>query len=267
MTQPVTHVAGAAAVRASDLSVSLEGHRALEDVSFELDAGDRLAIVGPNGAGKTTLLRALAGLLQPTSGAVRIHGHPPLAHVCIAYVPQRIEVDWRFPVTVHDVVSMGRVGRIGPLRRPGASDRRIAREAIRAVGLESLSNRTINALSGGERQRMFVARALAQESGFILMDEPFAGLDLQSRDELLNVLDRIHEEGVTLLAAMHDLGLAASRFERMLLLKTRLLGFGAPEGILTEQTLQNAYGSCLRMVQTESGALVVHDTSCGGEQR
>jgi len=165
------------------------------------------------------------------------------------------------------VVSMGRVGRIGPLRRPGASDRRIAREAIRAVGLESLSNRTINALSGGERQRMFVARALAQESGFILMDEPFAGLDLQSRDELLNVLDRIHEEGVTLLAAMHDLGLAASRFERMLLLKTRLLGFGAPEGILTEQTLQNAYGSCLRMVQTESGALVVHDTSCGGEQR
>jgi len=261
------HVAEAAAIHVSDLSVSLEGHRALEKVTFKLDPGDRLAIVGPNGAGKTTLLRALAGLLQPASGVVEIHGHPPLGHVCIAYVPQRIEVDWRYPVTVHDVVSMGRVGRIGPLRRPGATDRRIVQDAIAAVNLEHLTHRTIDALSGGERQRMFLARALAQESNVILMDEPFAGLDLQSRDDLLSVLSEPHLKDVTLLVAMHDLGLAASRFDRMLLLKRKSLGFGAPEDVLTEQALREAYGSCLRMVQTETGAMILHDTSCDGEHR
>ncbi len=267
MSSPVTHAAGAAALHVNELSVSLEGHRALEGITFELDRGDRLAIVGPNGAGKTTLLRAIAGLLQPSSGVVEVHGHPPLEHVCIAYVPQRIEVDWRFPVTVLDVVSMGRVGRIGPLRRPGASDRRIVREAISAVNLEHLTRRTIDALSGGERQRMFLARALAQESGFILMDEPFAGLDIQSRDDLLSVLGDTHLKHVTLLIAMHDLGLAASRFERMLLLKRESLGFGSPEDVLSEQALRAAYGSCLRMVQTETGALILHDTSCAGENR
>jgi len=267
MSKPVTHVEGAAALHVRRLSVSLEGHRALEEVTLKLDPGDRLAFVGPNGAGKTTLLRAIAGLLQPASGAVEIHGHPPLEHVCIAYVPQRIEVDWRFPVTVLDVVSMGRIGRIGPLRRPGASDRRIVQEAIAAVNLEHLTRRTIDALSGGERQRMFLARALAQESDLILMDEPFAGLDLQSKEDLLNVLNEPYLQDVTLLIAMHDLGLAASRFGRMLLLKRKSLGFGKPEDVLTEQALREAYGSCLRMVQTETGALILHDTSCAGERR
>ena len=247
--------------------MSLEGHRALAEVTFDLDAGDRLAVVGPNGAGKTTLLRTLAGLLPPASGVVEIHGHPPLSHVCIAYVPQQIEVDWRFPVSVLDVVSMGRVGRIGPLRRPGATDRRIVREAIDAVNLAHLAHRTIHALSGGERQRMFVARALAQESELILMDEPFAGLDVQSRDELLSVLEEMHQKSVTLLVAMHDLGLAASRFNRMLLLRAKQLGFGAPEDVLTEHALRDAYGSCLRMIHTDTGTMIVHDTSCAGETR
>lgn len=256
---------GAPAVRAQDLTVSLEGHVALADVTFELDSGDRLAIVGPNGAGKSTLLRSLAGLQQPTDGTIEIYGYPPLRHVCIAFLPQRTAVDWRFPVTVLDVVSMGRAGRIGPLRRAGPSDRRIVRKAIAAVNLEHLMHRTIEALSGGERQRMFVARALAQESDIILMDEPFAGLDLQSRDDLVDVLSKIDPKNVTLLVAMHDLGLAASRFAHMLLLKTQPLGFGAPDDVLTEQALREAYGSCLRMVRTETGTLILHDTSCAGE--
>jgi len=262
---PVAHVANAPAIRAEDLSVELEGHLALSDVSFSLESGVRLAIVGPNGAGKSTLLRTLAGLLSPSTGHVEIHGHPPLGHICIAYVPQQSAVDWRFPVTVLDVVSMGRVGRVGPLRRLRAADRRIVRDAIATVDLERLSGRTIDALSGGERQRMFLARALAQESEIILMDEPFAGLDLQSRDDLVDVLIGLRQQNVTLLVALHDLGLAASHFDRLLLLKTRSLGFGAPDEVLTESALQQAYGSCLRMVQTAEGALIVHDTSCAGE--
>ena len=196
---------------------------------------------------------------------MEIHGHPPLGHICIAYVPQRSAVDWRFPATVHDVVSMGRVGRLGPVRRAGGADRRIVREAIGAVKLDGLSARTISALSGGERQRMFLARALAQESDIILMDEPFAGLDIQSRDDLVDVLGDLGRRDVTLLVALHDLGLAASRFDRLLLLKTRALGFGSPDDVLTEDALQRAYGSCLRMIQTAQGTVVVHDTTCVGE--
>jgi len=261
----VAHVEEAAAILVQGLRVSLDGHLALSDVAFELESGARLAVVGPNGAGKSTLLKVLAGLLMPTAGVVEVHGHPPRGHVCIAYVPQQAAVDWRFPVTVLDVVSMGRVGRIGPLRRPADSDREIVRNAIKAVGLEHLAHRTIGALSGGERQRMFAARALSQESDIILMDEPFAGLDHHSREELVAVLDDLGQRGVTLLVAMHDLGLAASRFDLMLLLKTTSLGFGTPDQVLREQALREAYGSCLRLVQTEQGIMILQDTSCAGE--
>jgi len=262
---PVSHVEAAAAIHVQGLDVSLDGHPALEDISFVLNSGDRLAIVGPNGAGKSTLLKTLAGLLSPSSGVVEVHGHAPLGHVCIAYVPQHATVDWRFPLTVLDAVSMGRVGRIGPLRRPTDADREIVQDALKAVGLKGLAHRTIGALSGGEKQRMFVARALSQESDIILMDEPFAGLDRQSRDELVEVLTTLDNRDVTLLVAMHDLGLAASQFEHMLLLKTRALGFGEPSHVLSESALRDAYGSCLRMVETDQGMMILHDTSCAGE--
>jgi len=260
----VIHDADAPAISADRLSASYDGQPALVDVSFEIPAAGRLAIVGPNGAGKSTLLRVLAGLHPADAGTVRIHGHEPRGHICIAFVPQGSEVDWRFPVTVTDVVSMGRIGRLGPLRRMGAADRKIVRGALDEVDLLDRAGRRIDALSGGERQRMFVARALAQESELVLMDEPFAGLDVSSRDELIGALTRLKSRDVTLLVALHDLGLASSQFERILLLKKRMLGFGAPTNVLTQEALQEAYGSCLRMVEGPSGVLVVHDTACSG---
>jgi manganese/iron transport system ATP-binding protein len=265
--QPVVHDTNAPAVRVAGLSASYDGHIALDGVSFELAPGEQLAVVGPNGAGKSTLLLTLAGLLPSTTGTVEIHGHPPQGHICIAFVPQESALDWRFPVTVSDVVAMGRVGRLGPLRRMRASDRELVQRALEDVGLLDLAHRTIDALSGGERQRMLVARALAQESDVVLMDEPFAGLDVHSRDELIAVLSNLRSHEVTLLVALHDLGIAAAHFDKVLLLKGRSLGFGEPKDVLTESALRGAYGSCLRMVEGPDGILVVHDTACSGGSR
>jgi len=258
------HLADAPAVAVSGLSVTLGGRTALTGVTFELAAGAQLAVVGPNGAGKTTLLRTLAGLVPPSSGEVRVHGHGPSGHICIAYVPQRSRIDWRFPVTVHDVVMMGRIQRIGPFRRAGASDRRIVREALAAVELTDLAHRQIEELSGGQQQRMFLARALAQEADLALLDEPLAGLDLHSRNEVLKLIAGLRDRSVSAIVALHDLGIAAASFDEVLLLNRRMIGHGPARAVFSEANLREAYGSCLHVVEGESGTFVVHDTACGG---
>jgi len=261
---PIVHLADASAVAVSSLSAALGGRRALADVTFELAAGRQLAVVGPNGAGKTTLLRVLAGLLPPSGGEVLIHGHGPCGHTCIAYVPQKSGVDWRFPVAVHDVVMMGRIQQIGPFRRPGARDRRVVQEALAAVALSDLAHRQIEELSGGQQQRMFLARALAQEADLILLDEPFVGLDVPSRTEILELIGGLRERSVAVIVALHDLGIAATSFEQVLLLKQRMIGHGPARDVFTEANLREAYGSCLHLAEGESGTFVVHDTACSG---
>jgi ABC-type Mn2+/Zn2+ transport system ATPase subunit len=246
-----------------DLTIAYDDRVALSGVTFELPSGARLAVVGPNGAGKSSLLKAISGILPWSEGTIEIHGHEPQEHICIGYVPQRSQVDWRFPVTVYDVVMMGRVGRLGPLRRAKETDRRIVKDALARVGLIDLADRQIEELSGGQQQRMFIARAIAQEASIVLMDEPFAGLDVSSRDEVISLLGRLRN--TTLLVALHDLGIASTHFDYALLLRGRMLGFGPPAEIFRQETLQSAYGSCLRMIQTDDGVLVVHDTACSGE--
>ncbi len=258
------HLADAPAVAVRDLSVTLDGEIALSGVTFELEPGRQLAVVGPNGAGKTTLLRVLAGLIAPASGDVRIHGHGPCGHICIAYVPQKSGIDWRFPVTVRDVVMMGRIQRIGPFRRPSADDRRVVHDALEAVELADLGNRQIEALSGGQQQRMFLARALAQEADVILFDEPLAGLDIHSRGEILGVIGRLRERNVSAIVALHDLGIAAASFDRVLLLQRRMIGHGPASEVFTEANLREAYGTCLHMTDGPSGPFVIHDTACTG---
>ncbi len=261
------HLAGAPAVAATALTVTIGGRPALTDVTFELAEGRQLAVVGPNGAGKTTLLRVLSGLLPPSSGEVRVHGHGPCGHICIAYVPQKSGIDWRFPVTVFDVVMMGRVQRIGPIRRPGAIDRRVVQDALAAVELSDLARRRIEELSGGQQQRMFLARALAQEADLILLDEPFVGLDVPSRSEVLELIAAVRDRNVTVIVALHDLGIAATSFDEILLLKRRMIGHGSPRDVFVEANLREAYGSCLHLAEGESGTVVVHDTACSGGGR
>lgn len=256
------HEAGAPILRASGLTVSYESGFALQDVSFELNERERLAVVGPNGAGKSTLFKVISGVLTPTSGQVHIYGHDPEGHICIAYVPQRSQIDWNFPVSVADVVMMGRIGKIRLFRQPSAQDWDIVNHALEVVGMEGYAKRQISELSGGQQQRMFIARAFAQEAELMLMDEPLTGLDVNSQEDIFLILDELRAQNVTVLVALHDLQMAAERFDRVMLLNHRLLGLGIPDEVFTPEILLNAYGGHLHMVTTEAGTLALEDTCC-----
>jgi manganese/iron transport system ATP-binding protein len=259
------HIGGAAILEVGDLNVRYPAGLALDSVSFSLKTGELIAVVGPNGAGKSTLFKVIAGVMQPSSGTVTIAGHAPEGHVCISYVPQRSQVDWKFPVTVADVVMMGRVSKLGLFKWPKASDWQIVEEALDVVGLSHLSKRQIEELSGGQQQRMFIARALAQEAELMLMDEPITGLDVTSQEGIFRILRRLQEQGVTILVSMHDLNLAAERFDRILLLNKRLMGFGTPDEVFTTERLVEAYGGHLRLIEGNGSMIAVSDTCCEGD--
>jgi manganese/iron transport system ATP-binding protein len=256
------HDANTPLLKVSNLSVRYENGAALDEINFELIAGQHLAVVGPNGAGKSTLFKVIAGVLTPTEGKVDVYGHEPGGHICIAYVAQRNQVDWEFPVTVADVVMMGRIGKLGLFHNPKRQDWDIVHRSLEVVSMDGLAKRQISQLSGGQQQRMFIARALAQEAELMLMDEPLTGLDTTSQDELLNILDGLKERGVTILLAMHDLRLAGERFSHVMLLNHKLLGIGSPQEIFQPDMLVAAYGSHMQLLATEAGTLALGDTCC-----
>lgn len=259
------HIPGSPILRVNDLSVRYNHTPALSGVTFELRRGERVAVIGPNGAGKSTLFKVIAGILQPSSGTVQVAGQGPVGHICIAYVPQRSLVDWRFPVCVADVVMMGRIGKMGLFRWPKSRDWQIVHQALELVGLGQLSNRQISELSGGQQQRMFIARALAQEAELMLMDEPFTGLDIVSQNEILKIMGELQKRNVTVLASTHDLQLAQDSFERVLLLNRQMIGFGLPEDVLEAPQLLEAYGGHLRLVRDAGATIALGDTCCDGE--
>ena len=235
---------------------------ALDSITFQVDEGERIAIVGPNGAGKSTLLKLIAGTLRPSSGTVNVFGHEPDKHICIAYVPQRSQIDWSFPVTVEDVVMMGRVGQIGLFRRPRKRDRIIVQTSLDRVGIADLSAQQIGELSSGQQQRVFLARALAQRADLILLDEPFNGLDLPSHDAILEILNLLHQDGVTVIISTHDLGLAEETFDRVMLLNRRLVAIGSAADVLTSHNLLKAYGSQVHILNENENSLFVADSCC-----
>jgi manganese/iron transport system ATP-binding protein len=246
------------------VSVAYDGTPALRDVSLRVQRGEQTAIVGPNGAGKSTLFNVITGILKPQHGSVRIYGSGPRGHICVGYVPQRNRIDWRFPVTIADVVMMGRIGKIGLFRRPSRDDWQQVDAALRQVDMADLAQRQIGELSGGQQQRVFLARALAQEAELLLLDEPLAGLDLPSQDAILRVLTTLRDRGITVLIATHDLNQAAERFERMVLLNGSVIAQGAPAQVLTAANLARAYGGQLHLVHTAEGDVLVTDSCCGG---
>ena len=259
------HVPGTPILEVANLTVRYEKVVALEGISFRLNTGERVAVVGPNGAGKSTLFKVIAGVLPPSKGKVNIYGQGPDGHICIAYVPQRSQVDWQFPVNVADVVMMGRIGKLGLLRWPKQKDWEVVQQSLQVVGLGPLSQRQISELSGGQQQRMFIARALAQEAELMLMDEPFTGLDIKSQQDILGILDELQKRGVTVLASTHDLNLAADSFDQVMLLNRRMVGFGEPQEVFTTSQLLDAYGGHLRLVDSEDGYLAMSDTCCDDE--
>lgn len=242
-----------------DISVSYHDKPAICDVSFRIGHGERMAVVGPNGSGKSTLFKALVGLLPLRKGRILIHGHPLGHHQdCVAYVPQREEVDWDFPVTVADVVMMGRFGHIRPLQRPSHEDRDIVARAMEQMAIAALAKRPIKELSGGQQQRVFLARALAQEPHILLLDEPFTGVDVATQESTMELLDNLRDEQVTMLISTHDLNLA-SRFDSILLLNRRVIAVGSAAEVLKREHLTAAFGG---QVLVLNNGIAVVDRCC-----
>lgn len=254
------------AVEGLTLRYGSQASPALDDLSFSVPEGTRVAVVGPNGAGKSTLFKAMVGLLRPQEGRVLVHGLP-FGHDkdCVAYVPQREDVDWRFPVSVLDVVLMGRYARLGWFKRPGRADRAAAIDCLGRLGIADLAGRPIGDLSGGQQQRVFLARALVQEPHILLLDEPFAGVDVTSQELVLELLDDLRERRVTVIVATHDLQLAAERFDQVLLLNHRLLAFGPAAEVFRTDQVKAAFGHQVLMLEG-AGALLV-DHSCAPAPR
>lgn len=245
-----------------NVNVGYNGKAVLRDVTAQIPHAARVAVVGPNGAGKSTLFKALIGLLPLYSGQVFIHGRPLGNHLdCIAYVPQRKDVDWRFPVTVADVVMMGRYGRLGWLKRPTKADHEIVERSLHDMGISDLATRPLGELSGGQQQRVFLARALAQQPHILLMDEPFSGVDVSTQEAALHLLDRLREQGVTTLVSSHDLTLVASRFDYVMLLNRRLITYGSVGTVFTAEALSQTFGGQVFFL---NGAVVI-DQCCPPE--
>ncbi|MBI1257770.1 MAG: ATP-binding cassette domain-containing protein [Chloroflexi bacterium] len=223
---------------------------ALQHVSFDVLPGERIAVLGPNGAGKSTLFKAIVGLIPFTGGDISIHGKDCHAsHGLVGYVPQHNSVDWNFPATVADVVMMGRLRQIGWFRLPNRKHWELVDHLLEQVGLVGLRDRRIGQLSGGQRQRVFIARALAQETDVLLLDEPFSGVDAAAEHEILDVLDRLQAEHVTVITATHDLSMAASRFERVLLIRQGVIAYGTAAEVFQPENFAAAYGSHVGVFQ------------------
>ncbi|MCF7551405.1 metal ABC transporter ATP-binding protein [Pseudonocardia sp. WMMC193] len=234
------------ALEISGLTVSYRAAPALWQVDATFPAGALSAIVGPNGAGKSTLLKAALGLVTADTGTVRIAGVEGRAGLAnLAYVPQAESVDWDFPITVAEVVAMGRYRAAGWFRRVGRADRAIAADCLERVGMSAFARRQIGQLSGGQRQRVFLARALAQQAEVLVMDEPFAGIDARTQADLLELLQELSADGGSTVVVHHDLAQVRSAFEWVLLLNVRTLGCGPVADVLTEDRIREAYGAGL----------------------
>jgi ABC-type Mn2+/Zn2+ transport system ATPase subunit len=260
-TTPSSH-----AIDVIGLSAGYPGNpHAIENLSFSVTHGDRVAVIGPNGAGKSTLFRAIVGLIPFTKGEISVNGKDCIvSHDFVGYVPQHEAIDWSFPVTVHDVVMMGRTRQIGWFRWPRAQDRELVKHVLETLSLTHLVERQIGELSGGQRRRVFIARALAQETNVLLMDEPFTGVDTTAEREIMTTLDVLQDQGITVLLATHDMHKAATHFDKMLLINQRVVAYGTPPEVMRPDILKQAYSGAVQVFNDQGQMFMIADEhGCG----
>ena len=227
------------------------GHQAIRDISFTLQGRTVCALVGVNGSGKSTLFNTIMGIIRPQSGSVRVNGLPvaqAMRQNGIAYVPQSENIDWHFPILVKDVVMLGRYGHMGMLRRPRAADREAVAAALERLGIADLAERQIGALSGGQKKRVFLARALAQQSRIILLDEPFTGVDAKTEFAVMELLKNLRDEGYLMLVSTHNLGAVPQYCNEVVLINRELIAHGDIAEIYTVDNLERAFGSVLKNI-------------------
>ena len=248
-SQPSPPTAAVEAVTVRDLTVAYRDKPVLWDIDLAIPAGTLTAIIGPNGAGKTSLIKAVLGLLPLAAGSVEIFGHPyAQQRRLVAYVPQRGSVDWEFPTSALDVVTMGTYGQLGWVRRPGAEQRGRALACLDQVGMAEFAGRQISQLSGGQQQRVFLARALAQEADLYVMDEPFAGVDATTERAIVTLLQDLRARGKTVVCVHHDLESAPDYFDWLVLLNVRLIAAGPFAETFTAENLGRTYGGRLHLL-------------------
>ena len=243
------------ALSVDDLTVAYHSKPAIWDIDLDVPEGVLMAIVGPNGAGKSTLIKAVLNLIPRAAGTVTFYGKPyERARSLVGYVPQRGSVDWDFPTSVLDVVTMGLYGKLGWFRRPGRQQREQALGALEQVGLLDLVNRQISQLSGGQQQRTFLARALVQDAQIYFMDEPFAAVDAITERAIVNILRQLKERGKTIIVVHHDLQTVEEYFDWATLLNVEIIASGPTADVFTPENLQRTYGG--RMTYLHGGQLM-----------
>ncbi len=234
------------ALAVDDLTVAYQQKPAIWDIDLNVPAGVLMAIVGPNGAGKSTLIKAVLNLIPRAAGNVSFYGLPyERARSQVGYVPQRGSVDWDFPTSVLDVVTMGLYGKLGWFRRPGAKERELALQALEQVGMVDFAARQISQLSGGQQQRTFLARALVQDAQIYFMDEPFAAVDAVTENAIVNILHELNQRGKTVLVVHHDLQTVAEYFDWVTLLNVEVIASGPTAQAFTEENLRRTYGGAV----------------------
>ncbi|MGN6484408.1 MAG: metal ABC transporter ATP-binding protein [Thermomicrobiales bacterium] len=251
---------GEAVIRAEHLSIHYDRRPALDDVSITFAPRERIAVIGPNGAGKSTLLKAIAGMLPPSHGEIMLNDRP-LAGTDprITYVPQRAGADWTFPISVLDVVLLGMARTTPRWRRFGATERTRAHDALRDVAMDHLADVQIGSLSGGQQQRVFLARALVQCSDILLLDEPFAGVDIPTQETFIQVFDQLTARGATIVFATHDLLQAREAASRAVLLNRSIIADGPPAEAMTPPNLARTFGGEVMVLPVATGVVPTAD--------
>lgn len=246
-----------AAITLREVTVAYGANIILDQLTLALPAGQIIGLIGPNGAGKTTLLKAIVGANPIVSGQISVLGQPVAAvRQRVAYVPQRGDVDWNFPLSVLDVVLMGRYGRLGLWRRPGKHDRELAIHALEQVRLHKRRHCQIGELSGGQQQRVFLARAMVQEADLLLLDEPFNGIDTTTQSVIFDLLCQQRNAGRTVLLSTHDLHSVEQNCDQLVALNRRIIAFGPVDTVFTAPVLHSTFGSQMAVVGGEQAIVV-----------
>ena len=232
------------AIKVKHLSASYYGNEVLKDISFEFSKGKIVGIVGPNGAGKSTMIKAILGLIPKDKGDVEIDGESiHKARKRVAYVPQRNDLDWDFPINVLDTVILGTYPRLGLLKKPGKKEKEKALRALEKVGMTEFQKRQIGELSGGQQQRIFLARALVQDADLFFLDEPFVGIDNKSETTIMEILNELKSLGKTIFVVHHDLSKVETYFDELILLNKEIIETGKVEKVFVEENIARAYES------------------------
>ncbi len=239
-----------------DMTVAYHRRPVLWDIDYAAPEGRLIGIVGPNGAGKSTLIKSCLGLLPMASGSVRFYGKPyRQQRRIVGYVPQRESVDWDFPASALDVVTMGRYGQLPWCVPPRRKDKEIALRALEQVGMADYAHRQISRLSGGQQQRVFLARALAQDAQIYFMDEPFAGVDASTEAAIVTLLRELQARGRTVLIVHHDIQTVRDYFDEVVLLNMRIIASGRVDEVFTQANLQKTYGGRLTLLDKAAEAM------------